>query len=105
MSKQTPGPWYMHDYTELFGDDPMQICVSCDELTELTICYMGHALKADLKEARDNASLIAAAPDMLDDLQYRYEQNKCGCGHPACKRCEDDRHTLEVLRKAKGGTE
>jgi len=69
MSEHTPGPWYMHDYTELFGGHPIQICVSCDELTELTICYMGRALNADLKEVRGNARLIAAAPEMLESLQ------------------------------------
>ena len=105
MSNHTPGPWYMHDYTQLFGDDPTNICVSCDELTELTICHMGNAVYADVKEARANAHLIAAAPELLEELQYRYEQDKCGCCHPVCKFCEDDRQTLKVLRKAKGETE
>jgi len=52
-----------------------------------------------------NANLIAAAPELLEDLESRYAQTKCGCGHPACNRCEDDRETERVLLKAKGGRE
>jgi len=49
-----------------------------------------------------NARLIAAAPELLEDLLSRWVQTKCGCGHPACNRCEDDRHTESILDKAYG---
>ena len=52
-----------------------------------------------------NANLMATAPELLEDLESRYAQTRCGCGHPACNRCEDDRVTERVLRKAKGGGE
>ena len=52
-----------------------------------------------------NANLMATAPELLEDLESRYAQTRCGCGHPACNRCEDDRETERVLRKAKGGGE
>ena len=56
-------------------------------------------------DAVDNAYLITTAPELLEDLESRYAQTRCGCGHPACNRCEDDRETERVLRKAKGGGE
>ena len=55
------------------------------------------------QDAVGNANLIAAAPELLEDLESRYAQTRCGCGHPACNRCEDDRETERMLRKAKGG--
>ena len=87
MINHTPGPW------EIEYDDLTKEWIV---LWEVGSADVGGA------NAADNASLIAAAPDMFEELQYRYEQNRCGCGHPVCKFCEDDRQTLEVLRKAKG---
>ena len=42
------------------------------------------------------------AAELLQEMEYRYAQAKCGCEHPACNRCEDDRQTLAVINKAKG---
>ena len=49
-----------------------------------------------------NAHLIAAAPELYDELLDRYTQTKCGCAHPACRRCADDNDTEHVLAKARG---
>jgi len=95
MSNYTPGPWEAsHD-----------IGANC--VATITSGWVVVSIGADPNkfDAKEDAQLIAAAPEMLDDLQYRYEQNRCGCRHPACKSCDDDQNTLKVLRKAKGETE
>ena len=103
MSEHTPGPWYMHDYTELFGDDPMRICVSCDECTELTICYMGNAVYADVKEARSNAHLIAAAPEMLEALKDFYNLHESR-EDPEWHGSPLEQRASRAINKAKGAT-
>ena len=50
--------------------------------------------------SKSDAILMAKAIELLEDL---YIQTRCGCGHPACSLCEDDRETESVLNKAKGG--
>lgn len=55
-----------------------------------------------IAENEANALLIAAAPELLEELEYRYSQTQCGCGHSACKRCIDDRETERVINKAYG---
>lgn len=47
-----------------------------------------------LRLQRDNASLRETLADY-------HAQHKCGCGHPACNRCAEDRLVREVL--ATGG--
>lgn len=54
---------------------------------------------ADAQGRRD-AELVAAAPELFEELKHRYESGLCGCGHPACSKCKDDAQTLEVLQKA-----
>ena len=56
----------------------------------------------DHSECLANAHLIAAAPELYDELLDRYTQTKCGCAHPACRRCADDNDTEHVLAKARG---
>ena len=43
--------------------------------------------------------------ELLEELEDRYHDTKCGCGHPACRRCQVDARTLAVINKAKGETE
>ena len=42
------------------------------------------------------------ATELYQELLDRYTQTRCGCGHPACKRCRDDRDTEAVLARARG---
>ena len=99
MSNHTPGPWEPTNSDDL--DDP----------PGNVVCTLGDGwyVSSEHEPTRDSneadARLIAAAPDLLDELQYRYDKNRCGCGHPACGLCKDDRYTLEVLRKVKRETE
>ncbi len=37
------------------------------------------------------------AMTVLHELQDRYEQTKCGCDHPHCKRCQSDAQTFRVI--------
>jgi len=62
---------------------------------------------ADVLEcvAYANAELSEVNIDLLEELQHRYVQSECGCDHPACSFCEDDRHTLKVFKKATGEKE
>jgi hypothetical protein len=43
------------------------------------------------------ARLSKENEDLRDALSLLYSQNKCGCGHPACNRCENDRIAEEAL--------
>ena len=90
MSNHAHGPWE----------------IEYDDLTEEWIVSWetGSAEVGGLYAA-DQVRLIAAAPDLLAELEYKYEQGKCGCGHPACDRCKDDLYTLSVIKRAKGETE
>jgi hypothetical protein len=95
MSKHKPGPWVAvidinYDHFEIRDKNGRRIAV----------CTMDYPMSAGTHDA--NARLIAAAPELLHELEDRYQQTKCGCGHPACKRCQDDRMTEMVLAKARG---
>ena len=93
--KHTPGPW------EVMPERPWVVIMpeGADSGEGQKYASVGGG------NIEANAKLIAAAPELLEDLESRYVQTKCGCGHPACNRCEDDRETERVLRKAKGGEE
>ena len=91
MSNHTPGPWRF---------DPKLGVVSQFEINDV-----GEPMNIAQEVNYLDGPILAAAPELLEELQYRYEQNRCGCRHPACKSCDDDQNTLKVLRKAKGETE
>lgn len=51
-----------------------------------------------LTEAADEIERLRAENrNLKDELFDYYSQNKCGCGHPACKRCLDDRFVEDAL--------
>lgn len=37
--------------------------------------------------------------DVLQELIDLHEQTRCGCGHPACNRCNDGVHIEETIGK------
>jgi len=119
ISNYTPGPWKLlpigeskYYGTEVdLGDYCTVVVWGSDDDTpserEIALgwdddCGMDHVEKCkDLANAR----LIAAAPDLLEDLESRYYETLCGCGHPACKSCRGDKETAKLLARAKGKVE
>ena len=99
MSEHTPGPW---EAVVQAGNSKGTIWCSVETPEGDLISTEAHPL---VWIRIENALLIAAAPDLLAELEYRYEQGKCGCGHAACDRCKDDLYTLSVIKRAKGETE
>lgn len=86
-TKWTPGPWRVGiDRRAIWDDEDRCIAVAKSET---------HQLEA-------NARLIAAAPDLYEALASMHAQHRCGCGHPACNRCADDRECAAALAKARG---
>ena len=66
MSKQhTPGPWAVKHHEDT---DTYSIYVAGQEWNSWTVAALGYA-----KEDEANARLIAAAPDLLEALQYMLE--------------------------------
>jgi len=105
MSEYTPGPWIFE--CEDVGTYGSNFWLE-SEAGEEIICESENEYQGVLIKGNDfvaNARLLAAAPDLLAELEYKYEQGKCGCGHPACDRCKDDLYTSSVIKRAKGETE
>jgi len=93
--KHTPGPWRAD-----FGE-----AIRIKDAQGNTICTVTHLTKAGRRKASEveaNAKLVAAAPELLEDLEDRLSQTHCGCEHPACRRCLDDSRTRAVIANAKG---
>ena len=102
MSKHTPGPW--EACWHFTPKAPTATRVICN-LTHSNFCEVVKAAGNEEAIASDaDAYLIAAAPELLEELRDRYNMTKCGCGHWACTRCRDDEMTLAVIRKAQGET-
>lgn len=53
-----------------------------------------HCLRA-IKQERD--ALKAQVEQLREQLEYMAQQHRCGCGHPACNRCYDDKQNAIVL--------
>ena len=68
MNKHTPGPWYKSDKT----DDMIQITKPDEEGIIAEVWSYHHKDRVDETEA--NASLIAAAPDLLEALEKIYAE-------------------------------
>jgi len=44
-----------------------------------------------------NQNMLEDVKGLHEALYYMYQQHKCGCGNPACNRCEDDADNGELL--------
>lgn len=106
--KFTPGPWYSDDRGNIWRRPLKELwhhggpVIGDKPIAGFNIGWsapnQGYPVEA-------NARLTAAAPCLLARLESMAAQHACGCGHPACKRCEDDRMNQEVIKRAKGGAE
>ena len=72
--------------------------------TTYEICQCFHDEK-DTDRCTANTHLFAASKRLYEQLAYMAAQHKCGCKHPACKRCEDDAENEAVLAAARGEKE
>ncbi len=61
MTKHTPGPWnFVTKWCDQVISDDGCVCILTD--------YNANGVSRTIKERRENARLIAAAPDLLDAL-------------------------------------
>ena len=56
----------------------------------------------DVCMSYDVQRLEESHKELLNQLEYMAGQHRCGCGHPYCNRCEDDRMNQEIINKVKG---
>jgi hypothetical protein len=99
MTKHTPGPWRLETHSRSANGSDLIVTDGAGAYTVAGCCYLDTGVKS-AEEAAANARLIAAAPDLLDQLKGMAAQHRCGCGHPACKRCADDRENDRVIALA-----
>ena len=62
--------------------------------------YERHGGRASLmvQAAKELARLRKENEDLREALSLLYSQNKCGCGHPACSKCANDRIAEAALK-------
>lgn len=64
-------------------------------------CYGCRNLAKRLQEAeQENAELKAQNQLLREELSDAFFSNRCGCGHPACNRCERDEEYEKALNSA-----
>lgn len=99
--KHTPAPWTSggHEVSARVG---FAQCVICKLSTSAPSGGGAYKIDEHRDELTANAALIAAAPDLLEELIDAAVESKCGCGHPACKQCERDARYAETIDKALG---
>jgi hypothetical protein len=101
MSKHTPGPWkfVIHNRVEIVGPKdssgwPMQVVYNCGMPDDAT--------------AIANARLIAAAPELLEALEYLADEYqympKAGAVYEKAMADAVYEHAMTVIRKARGET-
>jgi hypothetical protein len=70
MSAATPGPWFVHDGGVAYGQvRPFNLTVRCESRAYLIVACMEIGITGTMEEARANARLIAASPEMLSALR------------------------------------
>lgn len=89
----TPGPW-----TRDGTPEGLRICAPFDQLGPrgVTVAEVSRAWKDDA-EARADANLIAAAPDLLAALSRLVEWIDCGCD-PSSKSLDSARAAIAKAR-------
>lgn len=99
-NKPEPVAWMTHhDEPMLFPSksEAATYCGDGEEPAALVRLSDYEALQAECEKLR------AESQRLIEVLSDYYSQNKCGCGHPACKRCLDDRFVEDVLADTHAG--
>lgn len=68
VSKHTPGPWLFNDNSEYWTTHPFSVTVRKRGVHAVAVANIPARATIELSEAKANAQLIAAAPDLLDAL-------------------------------------
>ena len=90
--KFTHGPWMVNKSipTYIYNNEHGSICC---------IHFINSRKLNSLEESSANAALIAAAPEMYEELKLHCA--RCMWAHPSCERC-DTCKTMKILKKARG---
>ena len=89
----TKGPWFYYNETE---EGPTHICSQGDVDIATIPAYV------DQEERVANASLMSAAPELLELCKGSLNVflDNCGCGH--CGPCKISRDLKGIINKAEG---
>jgi len=79
--------------------DSYQVLLDHAELWLRDECVREATMNRESMESRCHESVASA---LLEDLESRYIDSRCGCGHPACKSCRNDEETATLIAWAKG---
>ena len=65
MTEHTPGPWHIQSVNTLIKSKDRKKTIAF-------VCFSSRGMDSDIigEEHKANARLIAAAPDLLEELQY-----------------------------------
>ena len=69
MNKHTPGPWKFGDNSKHFKTNPFNVYVQGGGVHSASIANIPFRRTIPESEARANAKLIAAAPELLEALE------------------------------------
>ncbi len=70
MNKHTPGPWKFRDDSKFFKTNPFSVYIQGGGVHSAAIANIPRKQTIPEEEARANALLIAAAPDLLEALKF-----------------------------------
>lgn len=101
MTEHTPGPWKTNGSVVSARVGPSQRQI-CDLSTSAPSCGEIYDIERHRTALMANAALIAAAPELLEEMQEAAAQAHCGCEHPACNQCARDKRWKEVINMATG---
>ena len=69
VSKHTPGPWLFNDNSKHWATHPFSVTVRKRGVHAVAVANIPARATIELSEAKANAQLIAAAPDLLKALE------------------------------------
>ena len=97
----TPGPWFAHDFSGVSEGDveASDFSVSCTTPDHITVAIMGKGLRNKKEEWEANARLIAAAPELLEALEFLVEHVEYYIGDKEFRPLEN---ALFAIAKARG---